>query len=61
MRDQYLPPKVMRVASVKDLTLASGSGSVVDICLTVGFIGVQGEVAVPGGACGAPVGTPGAS
>ena len=27
MRDQYLPPQVTQVASVKDLTLATGTGS----------------------------------
>jgi hypothetical protein len=36
MRDQYLPPQVMQVGSVEDLTLASGTGALVDICITVG-------------------------
>ena len=36
MRDQYLPPQLTRVGSVKDLTLASGTGLLVDVCITIG-------------------------
>ncbi len=36
MRDKYLPPRLTRLKSVKDLTLASGTGFLVDVCITVG-------------------------
>jgi hypothetical protein len=36
MREAYLPPEVVRVASVEDLTLASGQGALIDICIVVG-------------------------
>lgn len=52
MRDQYLSPQVTRVASVKDLTLAGAPGSLIDICLSVNGLDIQGQIqALPGGTC----------
>lgn len=36
MRETYLPPELMRVASIEDLTLASGSGALLDVCIVIG-------------------------
>jgi hypothetical protein len=46
MRDQYLPPQVTRVGSVEDLTLASGTGGIIDLCITIGGgnISISGSV-----------------
>ena len=49
MRDQYLTPQVARVASVKDLTLATGTGAIVDICISIGGGQIQISGSVPGG------------
>ncbi len=35
MREAYLPPELIRVASVEDLTLASGQGGLLDVCIMV--------------------------
>jgi hypothetical protein len=35
MRDAYLPPELMRVASIEDLTLEGNGGLLADVCLTI--------------------------
>ncbi|MDT5284924.1 MAG: hypothetical protein QOJ20_6119 [Mycobacterium sp.] len=56
MRDQYLPPQVTRVASVKDLTLAVSQGGLVDVCLFINGLNVNGSVGVlDGSTCSAPM------
>lgn len=40
MRETYERPEITRVGSVEDLTLASGTGGLVDICITIGVGGV---------------------
>lgn len=54
MKQPYATPELVRVSSIEDLTLASGSGSLVDICLSIstgGNVQVNGGVSVPGGSC----------
>jgi hypothetical protein len=51
MREQYLAPRVTRVGSVEDLTLAGSPGGVVDICLSVGQLGVSAGISIPGVGC----------
>lgn len=51
MREQYLTPELTRVGSVEDLTLASGTGSLIDICITIGGGQILIEGAIPGGVC----------
>ncbi|HEX3731409.1 MAG TPA: lasso RiPP family leader peptide-containing protein [Mycobacteriales bacterium] len=36
MREAYLPPELIRVASVEDLTLSGGGSSFIDVCITIG-------------------------
>lgn len=36
MREAYLPPELIRVASIEDLTLSGGGSALVDICITIG-------------------------
>lgn len=49
MRDQYLSPQLTRVASIKDLTLATGTGALIDICISIGGGQIQITGSVPGG------------
>lgn len=53
MREKYSPPVFTRVASVEDLTLASGAGGLLDVCIQIGggTINVAGGV-LDGNACG---------
>ena len=46
MRDQYLPPQLTQVGSVKDLTLATGTGTLIDVCITIGGGQIQSAVSV---------------
>ncbi len=36
MREPYVSPELVRVASIEDLTLAGGGSSVADVCITIG-------------------------
>jgi hypothetical protein len=36
MREAYLPPELIPVASIEDLTLAGGGNSLADVCITIG-------------------------
>ena len=49
MRDQYLSPQLTQVGSVKDLTLATGTGTLIDICISIGGGQIQISGSVPGG------------
>lgn len=53
MRQTYTRPELERVGSVSDITQATGTGSLVDVCIQIG--GDQlieiGASAIPGGNC----------
>lgn len=51
MREPYLSPELVRVASVEDLTLAGGGSALADICISVGGTTVIGVGVVNGGPC----------
>jgi hypothetical protein len=51
MREAYLPPELIRVASIDDLTLAGGGSSAADVCITIGGGITVGIGVLNGGAC----------
>ncbi|MDT5198974.1 MAG: hypothetical protein QOH34_496 [Mycobacterium sp.] len=55
MRDQYLPPQVTRLASVKDLTLAGQPGLLLDVCISITNLGVSAQVGIPADGCQAVI------
>jgi hypothetical protein len=51
MREAYLPPELIRVASIEDLTLSGGGSALADICITIGGTTSVSIGVVNGGPC----------